>query len=64
MKSRPNGRLSIRCEAGNLERKYGELAEEYAAVRSETARYLGDTARARGWDKVIDVLHAEEAVSA
>ena len=40
------------ADASVLEQRYGEYAAEYAEVREETARDLGDLERAEQWDRI------------
>lgn len=44
-----------------LKLRYGDNAAEYADVREETARGLGDAERAKKWQRVEEQLRSGDA---
>ncbi len=56
--SKPSGKRIP--DASQLEQRYGEHAAEYAEVREETARELGESDRADAWDQVERQLSSDD----
>lgn len=47
-------------QRSKLKLRYGELADEYAETREETARALGDDGRADQWERIKESLRPND----